>query len=193
MRVLRYFVCVAEEKSISRAAGRLRIAQAALGRQIAALEADIGVTLFARLPRGVELTGEIDPARRIPVTEAQIDRVVSQFYAHVRAHPALGSVFAAHVADWPTHEEKIGRFWRNALLLHRCYDGNPMQVHMAAGNVKALHFPVWLSLFAAVLERELPQPLAQAWSALAHRIGRRLSYGLPQEGESAHMPYLGGA
>ena len=129
---------------------------------------------------------------RIPVTEAQIDRVVSQFYARVRVHPNLGPIFAAHVTDWPTHEEKIGRFWRNALLLQRCYDRNPMQVHMAAGDVKAQHFAVWLSLFDTVLERELPQPLAQAWSALAHRIGRGLSYALPREGGEVRIPYLGG-
>ncbi|WP_116599078.1 group III truncated hemoglobin [Primorskyibacter marinus] len=130
---------------------------------------------------------------RIPVTEDQIDRVVSEFYARVRAHPALGPVFGAHIDDWPTHEEKIGRFWRNALLLQRCYDGNPMQVHRAAGNVKAQHFPVWLSLFDAVLDQELPQPLAQAWSALAHRIGRGLSYGLPSEQGAPKLPYLGEA
>lgn len=130
---------------------------------------------------------------RIPVTEAQIDRVVLQFYARVRAHPALGPIFAAHITDWPAHEEKIGRFWRNALLLQRCYDGNPMQAHVAAGNVKTQHFPVWLSLFDAVLEQELSPPLAQAWSALVHRIGRGLSYGLPQQDGKAQMPYLGEA
>ncbi len=129
---------------------------------------------------------------RIPVTEAQIDRVVMQFYTRVRAHPTLGPIFSAHVADWPQHEEKIGRFWRNALLLQRCYDGNPMQAHMAAGNVRTQHFPVWLSLFDTVLEQELPPPLAQAWSSLAHRIGRGLSYGLPQEHSESHAPVLGG-
>ncbi len=128
---------------------------------------------------------------RIPVTDAQIDRVVAQFYGRVRAHPALGPVFAAHVQDWPAHEEKIGRFWRNALLLRRCYDGNPMQVHRTAGNVKTAHFPVWLSLFDMVLDQELPQPLAQAWSALAHRIGRGLSLGLPQQEGRCPVPYLG--
>ncbi|WP_299845871.1 group III truncated hemoglobin [uncultured Jannaschia sp.] len=120
---------------------------------------------------------------RIPVSEEQIDRVVSEFYARVRAHTALGRIFAAHVEDWPAHEEKIGRFWRNALLSQRGYDGSPMQAHMAAGNVRADHFPVWLSLFDAVLVQELPQPLAEAWSALAHRIGRGLSYGL----QAAHL------
>ena len=36
---------------------------------------------------------------RIPVSETQIDRVVSQFYQRVRAHPVLGPVFAGPVAD----------------------------------------------------------------------------------------------
>ncbi|WP_106354198.1 group III truncated hemoglobin [Yoonia maritima] len=130
---------------------------------------------------------------RIPVSPAQIDRVVTQFYARVRADPILGPVFAAHVSDWRPHEEKIGRFWRNALLLQRCYDGNPMQVHRAAGDVKPAHFTVWLALFDAVLEQELPTPLAQAWSALAHRIGRGLRYGLPSESTMADAPFLGEA
>lgn len=149
----------------------------------------------ARLPR-LEPDWRVDINRvsmppRISVTEAQIDRVVSQFYTRVREHPVLGPIFAKHVEDWPKHEEKIGRFWRNALLLKRCYDGNPMLVHMAAGNVKAEHFSVWLLLFDTVLNQELPQPLAQSWSALAHRIGRGLSYGLPQENSKSDIPYLG--
>lgn len=130
---------------------------------------------------------------RIAVTEAQIDRVVSEFYRRVRAHPALGPVFAAHVADWPAHEEKIGRFWRNALLLQHCYDGNPMQTHRAAGNVREQHFPIWLSLFDSVLGEELPRPLATAWSSLAHRIGRGLSYGLPSDDGEDDVPRLGQA
>lgn len=128
---------------------------------------------------------------RIDVTEVQIDRVVSAFYKRVRSHRELGPVFAAHVTDWASHEEKIGRFWRNALLLQRCYDGNPMRVHAAAGNVHAQHFPIWLSLFDAVVAEELPQPLALAWSALAHRIGRGLSYGLPSWDGAAAVPRLG--
>lgn len=129
---------------------------------------------------------------RIPVTEEQIDRVVARFYHRVRAHPALGPVFAAHVDDWPAHEEKIGRFWRNALLFQRVYDGNPMQVHKAAGNVRAQHFPVWLGLFDDTLSRELPAQTALAWSTLAHRIGRGLSYGLPPE-DTSGVPDLTGA
>lgn len=115
---------------------------------------------------------------RFPVTEAQIAAVVAEFYECVRSHPGLGPVFAAHVRDWPAHEAKIVGFWRNAILHERAYDGNPLQVHRAAGNVRPGMFDAWLGLFDSVLKRELPAETAAAWSALAHRIGAGLRYGL---------------
>ena len=115
---------------------------------------------------------------RFPVTDAQIDAVVAEFYACIRSHPGLGPVFAAHVTDWPAHEEKIARFWRNAILNERSYDGNPLAAHRDAGNVRLPMFPVWLGLFDSVLRHELPPETAEQWSALAHRIGRSLMFGL---------------
>lgn len=73
---------------------------------------------------------------RFDITPDQIARVVATFYATVRDHPGLGPVFAVHVADWPAHEAKIARFWRNAILHDRVYDGNPLAAHRAAGNVR---------------------------------------------------------
>lgn len=120
---------------------------------------------------------------RFDITPDQIDRVVAAFYAGVRRHGVLGPVFARHVTDWPAHEAKIARFWRNAILYERSYDGNPMAVHRAAGNVMAGMFTPWLALFDATLQAELPEATAAQWSALAHRIGRGLSLGLQvQEG-----------
>jgi DNA-binding transcriptional LysR family regulator len=56
LRKLRYFVTIAESTSFRAAAARLRIAQPALSRQIRCLEGELGVTLFVRTARGVELT-----------------------------------------------------------------------------------------------------------------------------------------
>lgn len=127
---------------------------------------------------------------RFDITAEEIDRVVAVFYAAIRRHEVLGPVFARHVSDWPAHEEKISRFWRNAILYERNYDGNPMRVHMAAGDVRAAHFAPWLMLFDESLRRCLAPEAAQAWSALAHRIGQGLRMGVEDLREPREIPRL---
>ncbi|WP_372885448.1 group III truncated hemoglobin [Shimia sp.] len=118
---------------------------------------------------------------RFPVSRPEIARVVAAFYARIRRHPGLGPVFAAHVRDWPAHEARITDFWANAILFEGCYDGNPLRVHRAAGNVHPGMFEGWLALFEQTLRDELSAEQAAAWSALAHRIGRSLRAGVVEQ------------
>ena len=76
---LRYFIAVAERLHFGRAAAALHISQPPLSRAIRAMEESLGITLFARTRRRVELTAEgarlLDEARR---TLAQLERTVTE-------------------------------------------------------------------------------------------------------------------
>lgn len=102
LRHLRYFLAVAEEGLITRAAERLGIQQPPLSQQIKALEAELEVQLFRRKPRGVELTeaGEslLVDARRIL---AEVDAALTR--ARRTARGELGRLAVGITASAPFH------------------------------------------------------------------------------------------
>ena len=56
LRVLTYFLTVAREENFTRAAEQLHVTQPTLSRQIADLEAELGVKLFTRSSHNIILT-----------------------------------------------------------------------------------------------------------------------------------------
>ena len=91
LRHLRYFVSIAEQGSFVQAAGRLRVAQSALSKQIRDLEREVGVPLLERLPRGVRLTsaGEVFLAEARATLEHAAGAVASARRAQERRGSSL--------------------------------------------------------------------------------------------------------
>lgn len=56
LRVLKYFLAIAREENITKAAGQLHVTQPTLSRQIAQLEDELGVKLFVRSNHKITLT-----------------------------------------------------------------------------------------------------------------------------------------
>ncbi|MFT3960308.1 LysR family transcriptional regulator [Propionivibrio sp.] len=81
-RSLVYFIAVAEEQHIGRAASRLHITQPALTRRVHALEDEVGMPLFTRTPTGMKITPAgialLQHARAVQAELAQAKLAVKQ-------------------------------------------------------------------------------------------------------------------
>jgi DNA-binding transcriptional LysR family regulator len=112
LRQLRYFIAVAEERNITRAAERLGMQPPPLSRQIRAIEREIDAQLFRRKPRGVELTDAgrafLDNARAVL---AQVDHTFETTRRTARGEQGRISVaYSSTVAFHPLIPRVIREF-----------------------------------------------------------------------------------
>ncbi len=116
LRHLRYFIAVAEEGHITRAAERLGMQQPPLSQQIRALERELDVQLLRRKPRGVELTASglalLEDARAIL---ARIDHAFATTRRTARGE--LGRIAVGFTSSAPFHPfvPRVIRAFREAL------------------------------------------------------------------------------
>jgi DNA-binding transcriptional LysR family regulator len=106
LRHLRYFVAVAEELHFGRAAERLGIAQPPLSQQIMRLEGRLGVELFRRTRRSVELTDSgaalLPAARDLLAQAARVEQTVRRSAAGTTGTIQMGFVGSAAHELLPT-------------------------------------------------------------------------------------------
>jgi len=100
---VQYFVAVAEELHFGRAAARLHIAQPSLSHQIRRLEQQLGVTLFDRSSRRVELTEAgralLSEGRRLLAHSERTTRLVRSVSAERLTVGFYGSAASALLPD----------------------------------------------------------------------------------------------
>jgi len=96
LRHFRYFIAVAEESSLRRAAHRLHVSQPALSQQISDLEEELGLKLFTRNSRGVGLTEAgrafLTGGRRVLVAAKQAAEQAQEAAKGERGRLVIGSV-----------------------------------------------------------------------------------------------------
>ena len=103
-RQLRYFVGIAEAGALSHAAQSLNVAQSALSHHVAQLEAELGVKLIERRPRGIALTAAgqrlYEHARSIIAASAKAEQDIRTFSEAPTGAVAIGLAHTAvdHVA-----------------------------------------------------------------------------------------------
>jgi DNA-binding transcriptional LysR family regulator len=96
LRHLRYFIAVAELRSVRAASEQLHVTQPAISRQIQDLEEAIGAVLFERTPRGLQLTAAGDAylaeARDILARVDAANRLARRIANGVQGHLRIGFV-----------------------------------------------------------------------------------------------------
>lgn len=167
LRHLRYFVAIAEEGSFTRAAERLWVAQPGLSTQIRRLESELGIRLFERHTRGVELTdaGELflERARTVLTAAEAARRIGGDLETGVVGTVRLG---LASVPSWRPSPALLEHFTHARpnieILLEESY-GGALTRDLRDGRLDAMLAP---SLFSAPEFESIPLG-SQPWMVLA--------------------------
>ena len=174
LRHLRYFAAVAEAGGVSKAAARLRITQPALGRQVRDLERELGVPLFDRIGRRVQLTAEgEDLLRRCRTLLTDAESLVERSRAL-----ASGTTGVLRVGATPQTLESLlvpfmPRFRRShpGVDVHFVEDGGPRLFgHIERG---AIHLALTAAGDARFAGRHLFPAVAMAVMPRGHPLAKR--------------------
>ncbi|NDL56535.1 LysR family transcriptional regulator [Phytoactinopolyspora mesophila] len=139
LRQLRYVVAVAEEANFTRAAARCFVVQSALSHQIKALEKELGVALFARTSRRVELTAAGEaflPAARASLEAAE--RAAADAAAatgQLRGQLSVGVIPTVTAVDVPAALGVFRRLHPAVRIALRVAGSDALEAALAEGSI----------------------------------------------------------
>jgi LysR family nitrogen assimilation transcriptional regulator len=121
LKQMQYFLCLAQEGSVTRAARQLNLVQPALSMQIAKLEKSLGKQLFYRAPRGMSLTsaGQALAERIAPIMTA-IDGIrdeIAQIDGKVSGRVSIGMITSVAQSTLPVSSASIAARYPEIRLL----------------------------------------------------------------------------
>lgn len=170
LRVLRYFLAVAREGSVTHAAQRLHISQPTLSKQLKDLEGELGKKLFIRGSFSVRLTEEgILLRKRAEEILDMVDKTEEEF-------KALGEVNGGDIHIGAAESDGIGYLAQRVQALQARYPR--VRVHLYSGDRSDLAERLERGLldFAVLVEsndlskyNHLPLPGADAWGVILRR------------------------
>ena len=206
--ILRTFMAAAQTLNFTQAARQVHLTQSAVSMQMRRLERDLGRTLFRRVTRGVELTGEgealLKYARRLlrlhdevlaSFTEPRLDGLIRLGAAEDYASQHLPGILRRFAVRYPLvrvdlycdlSDNLLAMLQRDELDLTVCNS----QSGENGGDFLRIEPVVWIAPTDAEVEKESPLPLAvfhqgcifRKWAmdALAgHGIAYRVAYSSP--------------
>jgi DNA-binding transcriptional LysR family regulator len=181
LRHLRYFIAVAEEGHITRAAERLGMQQPPLSQQIKAIERELDVQLFRRKPRGVELT---DAGRAFLLdalaTLARLDRGIETTRRTARGEQGRICLGVTQTSPFHPFVPRVIRAFRGAYPLVSITleegDSNDLVEHLRNERIDAAFIRTPPAdaeglVISALLEEEMVAALPEG-HVLAHSDGR---------------------
>jgi len=172
---MQYFLCLAQEGNVTRAARQLNIVQPALSMQIAKLEKSLGKQLFYRASRGMSLTsaGEALMQRIAPII-SDIDRVrdeIGQLDGKISGRVSIGMIASVAQSTLPTSSATIAAKYPEIHLLVCEGYSETMLEWVTAGQLD-------IAIVNTPAPRPRPMPTARhildEEMMLAHGAGNRL-------------------
>ncbi|MBB1069940.1 LysR family transcriptional regulator [Limosilactobacillus sp. RRLNB_1_1] len=125
LRVLRYFLAVAQQRNITKAAQELLVSQPTLSKQLADLESELGVKLFIRGHRQITLT---DEGEYLQARAKEIIQLADQTTANIKAEQVITGTLSIGAGE-STVMQRIMK-----ILGEIVQDYPDVKVHLISGN-----------------------------------------------------------